>query len=64
MDERYIGLAIAISGSFAIGTSIILTKKVRAFPMLTRQRDLSMYTTGPYGGEPGRRLDGRGKVVG
>jgi hypothetical protein len=32
MDERYIGLAIAISGSFAIGTSIILTKKVRQPP--------------------------------
>jgi hypothetical protein len=51
MDERYIGLAIAISGSFAIGTSIILTKKVRAFAVPgPRQRDLSMHTIGPYGG--------------
>jgi hypothetical protein len=29
LDDRYIGLALAISSSFAIGTSIILTKKVR-----------------------------------
>jgi hypothetical protein len=28
IEDRYIGLALAISGSFAIGTSIILTKKV------------------------------------
>jgi hypothetical protein len=28
IDDRYIGLALAISSSFAIGTSIILTKKV------------------------------------
>jgi hypothetical protein len=28
VDEKYIGLALAVSGSVAIGTSFIITKKV------------------------------------
>ena len=29
VEDKYIGLALAISSSFAIGTSFIITKKVR-----------------------------------
>lgn len=29
VDDKYIGLALAICSSFAIGTSFIITKKVR-----------------------------------
>ena len=29
MEDKYIGLALAVSGSVAIGTSFIITKKVR-----------------------------------
>lgn len=28
VDDKYIGLALAVSGSLAIGTSFIITKKV------------------------------------
>jgi hypothetical protein len=28
VDDKYIGLALAISGTFAIGASFIVTKKV------------------------------------
>jgi hypothetical protein len=29
LDDKYIGLALAISGTFAIGSSFIVTKKAR-----------------------------------
>lgn len=28
LDDKYIGLALAVSGNIAIGTSFIITKKV------------------------------------
>ena len=30
IEDKYIGLALAVSSSLAIGTSFIITKKVRA----------------------------------
>lgn len=36
-ETRFIGLALAIASSFAIGTSFIITKKVR-----TRMRDFTI----------------------
>jgi hypothetical protein len=45
IGDRYIGLALAISSSFAIGTSIILTKKVGycALSMHPKPMDVSIY---------------------
>jgi hypothetical protein len=31
VEDKYIGLALAVSGSVAIGTSFIITKKVPPF---------------------------------
>jgi hypothetical protein len=31
VEDKYIGLALAVSGSVAIGTSFIITKKVSSF---------------------------------
>lgn len=43
LEDKYIGLALAVSSSVAIGTSFIITKKVcpldtRAVPSLTLKR--------------------------
>ena len=35
VDDKYIGLALAVSGSVAIGTSFIITKKVRSLYVMS-----------------------------
>ena len=37
VDDKYIGLALALSGSVAIGTSFIITKKVRIYVSVYRK---------------------------
>ena len=32
LEDKYIGLALAVSGTVAIGSSFIITKKVHATP--------------------------------
>jgi hypothetical protein len=32
VDDKYVGLALAVSGTVAIGSSFIITKKVRGIP--------------------------------
>jgi hypothetical protein len=39
VDDKYIGLALAVSSSLAIGTSYIITKKVRARRVFFRLSD-------------------------
>ena len=42
VDDKYIGLALAISSSFAIGSSFIITKKVDYSHLITNGRTVRL----------------------
>ena len=49
LEDKYIGLSLAVSGSLAIGTSFIITKEVGSLPIYPQYTlisgHLASYTT-------------------
>ena len=52
VEDKYIGLALAVSSSLAIGTSFILTKKVGSYARVHHRAPAQMRTVGS---QPSRR---------
>lgn len=62
VEDKYIGLVVAISGSLAIGTSFIITKKVGKYTVLNFQKAHIVSET--LGSEPSWTRLRIGKCIG